>query len=97
MDRPEAKRIAKLSAPSDPAQQRITEAALREVGAHTISVREVPGGEPPWQAYDVKSGNALSFSGLFIYGGENRAEALGDARRIASKWDWEVVEPEAVA
>ena len=88
MDPAEAKRIAELSSPHDAAQAAITEAALREVGEGVVTVREVEGGDPRWQAF--RHGQPISFAGVFIYGGETREEALTAAHRIASKWDWPV-------
>lgn len=63
---------------------------------HVISVREVPGGDPRWQAYNVATGNAITFCGLYTYGGDTLEEACSDAERIASKWDWAFRRPEAV-
>ena len=96
MDPAEARHIAVRSAPNDPVQREITYRTLLEVGEHVLSVREVPDGDPPWQVYDVASGNAMSFTHLFIYGGETRDDALEEARRLAGKWDWNVIEPESL-
>lgn len=92
MNRSEARRIAALSSPDDPIQAAITERALIDSGPeHVVSVREVSGGDPVWQAYNVASGNAISFAGLYIYGGATREEAIEATERIASKWGWTVV------
>jgi hypothetical protein len=88
MNHDEARRVAQLSAPGDPVQQAIIEAALSEVGEGVVTVREVPDGDPPWQAF--RNGKPLSFAGMFIYGGPTRELALEEARRIAGKWDWPV-------
>jgi hypothetical protein len=88
MNHDKARELAQLSAPGDLVQQAITEAALREVGEGVVTVREVPDGDPPWQAF--RYDEPLSFAGLFIYGGPTRELALEEARRIASKWDWTV-------
>lgn len=91
----EARAIARKSSPHDPVQAAITEQALLAAGPeHVVSIREVPGGDPIWQGYNVASGNAITFAGLFTYGGDTREEALEAVRRIASKWGWTVVEPE---
>jgi hypothetical protein len=86
MDAREARELARIAEPNDPVQRAITEAALREVGEGVVTVREVPGGKPPWQAF--RDGRPISFAGMFIYGGETREEAVAAARRISGKWDW---------
>ena len=97
MEREEARRIARKASPHDPVQAAITEQALMDSGPeHVISVREVPGGDPRWQAYNVATGNAITFCGLYTYGGDTLEEACSDAERIASKWDWAFRRPEAV-
>jgi len=93
MDAEEARRIAKLSAPDDPAQQAITEQALRQAGERELTIVHVTLGAPPWQVVFVDDGAAVTYAGMFTYGGESYDEALRSARRIASKWDWRVVEP----
>lgn len=86
MTREEAHTVAVASAPNDPVQQQITEDALMEASHGVVTVREIPGGDPPWQAY--RYSKPVSFAGAFIYGGETREEAVQAAARIASKWDW---------
>lgn len=89
----------------DPLQNAITAAAMREVGAHTLKVRPTRPGdmsasttgprqiEDMWVAVFVESDRpVLMYGGYVHYGGETRDEALEQARRIASKWDWEVVD-----
>jgi hypothetical protein len=86
LTREEAHTVAVASSPGDPVQQQITEGALLEAGHGVVTVRLVEGADPPWQAF--RYGKALSFAGILIYGGDTREEAVREAGRIASKWDW---------
>lgn len=95
MNRAEAERIARQSSPHDPAQAAITAQALMQSGPeHVISVREAPGRKPRWEAYNVATGNQITFAGVFTYGGDTLEEACSDAERIASKWGWTFKRPE---
>lgn len=90
MDPDEAHEIAERLE-DDPVQREATEAALRMSGPeNVVRVAFFEGADPPWHV--LKNGNAVSFAGLFTYGGETREKALEEAHRIAGKWDWTVDE-----
>lgn len=91
MQADEARALATKIEPHDEAQRAITEATLREVGEGVVTVQraEPEQPDPAWQVF--RNGAPLSFAGLFIYGGATRDEAVEEARRVASKWDWTVV------
>ena len=92
MNAEEARATALKASPNDPLQAEIIERALLDSGPeHKVGIRCVEGGDPEWQGYMISTGNAISFAGLFIYGGDTYEEALEEVRRIASKWDWEVI------
>lgn len=83
----------------DPVQNAITKAAMAEVGKHTLKVvpRDPEQLEDwpdldPWVVVNAATGTLCTFGGIPIYGGDTREEALEDARRLASKWDWKVEE-----
>lgn len=99
MKREEAAVVARSAEPNDPVQRAITERALLDAGPeHVVSVREVRGGDPRWQGFNVSTGDAIAFAGVptgvFIYGGDTFKEACEDVERIASKWGWTFRRPE---
>jgi hypothetical protein len=88
----EKDRMADLSAGGDPRQRAITRAALNEVGGKVLVIEHRPGefDGKPWLVVDKNSREVLMFGGIAPYGGADREEAIEDAERIASKWDWAV-------
>ncbi len=88
----EKDRMADLSAGGDFRQRSITRAALDEVGGKVLIIEHRPGefDGMPWLVVDKDSREVLTFAGIAPYGGQTREEAIEDAERIASKWDWAV-------
>ena len=65
---------------------------MTDVGGVTLTVEQRG---DVWAVIDQATGEQLTFAGIAPYEEPTKEAALKEARRLASKWDWRVVEETA--